>query len=106
MAKWYGKIGFFETVETRPGVWKEQIVKYPYFGDLIRNISKSQPSVGTNNDINISNSISIVADPYANTNFQHMRCIEFMGAEWNISSIEVQYPRLILTIGGKYNGGK
>ena len=103
MAKFYGKIGFAETVETAPGVWEEVIVEYSYYGDLMRNISKSQPSGGVNNDINVANSISIVADPYANKNFHQMKYAEFMGTKWNITNVEVQYPRLILTIGGVYH---
>lgn len=103
MAKFYGNIGFTTTVETEPGIWEETIVEYPYYGDLVRNISKSQSSDSVINNINVSNSISIIADPYANNNFQHMRYVEFMGAKWNITDVEVQYPRLILTVGGVYN---
>lgn len=103
MAKFYGNIGFAETVETEPGIWEEQIVEHPYFGDTLRDMSKSQPSGGVNNDINVANSISIVADPYANNNFHNMRYVEFMGAKWNITSVEPQRPRLILTVGGVYH---
>lgn len=105
MAKFYGIIGFGKTVETRPGVWVEQITKKPYYGDLTRNIRKLQSSENLNDDINIANEISIVADPFANNNFHSMRYVEFMGAKWKISNVEVQHPRLILTIGGLYNNG-
>ena len=104
MAKFYGNIGYIETVEIEPGLWKEQVVERPYYGDLTRNTSRYQSSGGVNDDININNIISIVADPYANENFQHMRYVEFMGAKWKISNVEVQYPRLLLTVGGVYNG--
>ena len=104
MAKFYGTIGFAETVETTPGVWKEKIVDYSYFGDIIRNARRLQFSDQLNDDINISNEISIVADPYANQNFHSMRYVEFMGAKWKITNVEVRYPRLILTVGGVYNG--
>ena len=104
MAKFYGKLGFAETVETTPGVWKEKIVDYSYFGDIIRNARRLQSSDQLNDDINISNEISIVADPYANQNFHSMRYVEFMGAKWKITNVEVRYPRLILTVGGVYNG--
>lgn len=104
MAKFYGKIGFAETVETAPGVWTENIVDYNYFGDIIRNARRLQSSDQLNDDINISNEISIVADPYANQNFHSMRYVEFMGAKWKITNVEVRYPRLILTVGGVYNG--
>lgn len=104
MAKYYGKIGYINTVEVEPGIWEEQIVERQYYGDLTRNVSRYQTSGGVNDDINISNNISIVADPYANENFQHMRYAEFMGAKWKITNVEIQYPRIILTIGGVYNG--
>ena len=103
MAKWYGEIGFAETVETKPGVWVEQITKRNCYGDTIRNSRRLQSANQLNDNINISNQISIVADPYANNNFHSMRYAEFMGTKWKISDIEVQCPRLILTLGGVYN---
>ena len=104
MAKFYGNIGFAETVETEPGVWVEEITVRPYYGDLVRNTRRLENSGGVNDNVNISNDISIIADPYANHNFHSIRYIEFMGAKWKVSNIEVRYPRLILTIGGVYNG--
>lgn len=104
MAKFYGSIGYAETVETKPGVWVEQITERKYYGDITRNSRRLQTSGQLNDDINVSNEISIVADPFANQNFHLMRYVEFMGAKWKISNVEVQYPRLILTIGGLYNG--
>ncbi|GHU60676.1 hypothetical protein FACS1894171_2470 [Clostridia bacterium] len=103
MAKFYGIIGYAETSETKPGVWKEQITEKTYHGDLIRNTRRLQSSEQLNDDINVANEISIVSDPFANENFYSMRYVEFMGAKWKITNVEVQYPRLILTIGGLYN---
>lgn len=104
MAKWFGKIGFAETKETTPGVWSEVITTHEYYGDVSRNSRRLQTSDKLNDDINISNEISIVADPFANNNFHSMRYIEFMGAKWKITNVEVKYPRLVLTLGGLYNG--
>lgn len=103
MAKFYGPIGYAVTVETRPGVWEEQIIERSYYGDLIRDTRRLQSSETLNDDISIANEISIVADPFANENFYSMRYVVFRGAKWKISNVEVQYPRLILTIGGVYN---
>ena len=103
MAKFYGAIGYAKTVETMPGVWTEQITERNYYGDVIRNSRRLQSSDKVNDDININNQISIVADPYAINNFHSMRYAEFMGAKWKISDVEVQYPRLLLTLGGLYN---
>ena len=104
MAKFYGVIGYGESFESERGVWENKIVERSYYGDLIRNTSRFQISDGVNDNINVNNNISIVADPYANENFQHMLYVKFMGAKWKITNVEVQYPRLILTIGGVYNG--
>jgi hypothetical protein len=103
MAKWYGVIGYAETVETKPGGWKEPVTERTYYGDLIRNTRKLQTANQLNDNINVANEISIVSDPFANQNFHSMRYVEFMGAKWKITNVEVQYPRLILTIGGVYH---
>ena len=73
---------------------------------MIRNTRKLQGAEKVNDDISIANEISVVADPFACQNFHRMRYIEFMGAKWKVSNVEVQYPRLILTIGGVYNAGQ
>lgn len=104
MAKYFGKIGYAEQVETAPGVWEEQITERQYYGDVVRNIRKLESSGDINDNINVSMEISIVADPYAIQNFHAMRYVEFMGSLWKITSIEVNYPRLMLSIGGVYNG--
>jgi len=105
MAKFYGKIGYIETVETSPGVWEEQITERNYYGDVIRNTRRLQTADKLNDDINISNEFSIVADPYAMNHFYSMKYIEFMGAKWKISNVDAStYPRLILSVGGLYNG--
>lgn len=105
MAKWFGVIGFAETtVETRPGVWEEQITEVNYYGDVMRDSRTLQTADQLNDNVNIANKISIVADPFANQHFHRMRYAEYMGAKWKVSTVEVQRPRLILTIGGLYNG--
>ena len=104
MAKWYGKIGFVETIETEPGIWEEQITERQYYGDVLSVNWKHQQSKDVNDDINITNQLSVVADPYANSHCSSMTYVEYMGAKWKISDIGVQFPRLILSIGGVYNG--
>ena len=104
MAKWYGKIGYADNVEVEPGVWEDSIVEHSYYGNLNRNTRSLQNSGGINDNINLSNEISIVADPYASENFYKMRYVEFAGTKWKITNVEVKYPRLILSIGGVWNG--
>ncbi len=103
MAKFYGAIGYGISKETVPGVWEDKIIERYYYGDLIRNTRRIQNSEYLNDNVNISNEISIIADPYANENFHLMRYVTFMGTKWKINSVEVQYPRLILSIGDVYN---
>lgn len=101
--KWSGKIGFVETKETRPGVWENVTTERNFYGDVIRDIRKNQSSGQVNDDINISNRISIVSNSFVRDNLAFMKYIEFMGTKWKITDVEVQYPRLILTIGGLWN---
>lgn len=104
MAKYYGNIGYAETVETSPGVHTEVITERAYFGDVFRNNRNLQSSGGVNDNIDISNEISIVADPFAYQNFHSMRYAEFMGTRWKITKVDAQqYPRLVLSLGGVYN---
>lgn len=100
MAKWHGKIGYAETVETRPGIWEEQITERNYSGELVRNTRRLQTTDQVNDDIVITNELSIIADPYADEHFHSMRYAEFRGTKWKITNVNVQYPRLILTLGG------
>lgn len=104
MAKFYGSIGFAETVETAPGIWDEQITERFYSGDLEKISRGLQSSDSVNDNINISNIISIIADPFAEQNLYAIRYVKFGGAKWKITNVDVQYPRLKLTIGGLYNG--
>lgn len=106
MAKFYGRIGYGETVETVPGVWDDVITERKYYGDVVRNSRKLTEGDKVNNDLTVGNSISIVADPYAYEHFFAMKYIVWAGAYWTISDVEVQRPRLLLRLGGVYNGPK
>lgn len=104
MAKFYGLVGYAEMVEKMPGVWVEDVITRPYSGDLLSNGRSLQNSGNVNDNVSINNQISIVADPYATHNYHTMRYVEFMGTKWKITNVNVQYPRLVLTLGGVYNG--
>lgn len=105
MAKWHGKVGYAVTEETTPGVWTEQITERNYYGDVIRNTRRYQSGDSLNDNLNVSNEISIIADPFAYQNFHALRYVEFMGSLWEISNAEMsERPRIVLSIGGVYNG--
>ena len=103
MAKYYGSIGYAASEETAPGVWEETITERNYYGDILRNSRSLTGNDKVNSDINISNEISIVSDSYASENIYAMRYITLAGCKWKIESVEIQYPRLILSIGGLYH---
>lgn len=105
MAKFQGLIGFIKTEETAPGVHTEIVEERMYTGDVLRN--NNRWDVGTehlNDNFNISNRLSIVADAYAYENFNFIKYLTLMGSKWKINTIEIQRPRIILNLGGLYNG--
>lgn len=104
MSKYFGKIGYGVTEEIRPGVGLPTITEREYYGDIVRNIRRYENGGEVNDDLNINVNLSIVADPFAYQNFHQIKYAEYMGSKWKVSSVEVQYPRLILTLGGVYNG--
>ena len=106
MNRFSGKIGFASEIdEVKPGIWAEEISERVYYGEILLVSRKLQVSGNINDDINISNRISIIGDPYAYNNFHKMRYIVYMNAKWKITDVDAShYPRLVLTLGGLYNG--
>lgn len=103
MTKFFGTIGFVRTKETAPGVWTPTTEERSYTGDVTRNYRRFDNGEYLNDNLNITNTISIVADSYAYECMGFMKYIVWMGTKWKISSIEVQRPRLIISMGGVYN---
>lgn len=105
MTKYYGMIGYAEAVDDDGfGVYTPNIIERPYYGDVIRNTKRDEIGSGVNDDITIQNNISIIADAYAYQNFYRIQYVTFMGARWKVRTVEVERPRLILSVGGVYNG--
>lgn len=104
MGKFYGPVGFAEPVETSPSVWTDRIVERNYYGDITKDIRKVTSSGGVNDNIVTSNNISIIADIYARDHSDRIRYVEFMGTKWKVDSVTIEYPRLMLILGGVYNG--
>lgn len=100
--KWYGDIAFKEEVEEEPGVWVSQITTRSFIGDILRNSWREQQGDKINANLTISNSISVIADPYLLNNFQKIEYIQVNGAKWRVSSVEMNYPRLTLSLGELY----
>lgn len=104
MGKWFGKIGYADMKEVEPGIYEPTITEVSYRGDVLSSRWKRQTSGDVNDDINVANVISIVADPFAFKNCSKMVYIEYLDAKWKISDVEVQSPRLMIIMGGVYNG--
>lgn len=104
MARYHGRVGYGDSEEKDLGVWEDVIVERSYTGDVIRNIRSLREGEQLNSDLSVQNSISVVADEYAYEHFFAIRYVEWAGALWTVSSVEVQRPRLLLTLGEVYNG--
>ena len=105
MGKFYGKVGFLRTVEEPEGssIWTEQLEEFDYYGDIIRNTRRWATADKLNDDLVINNQFSIIADSFAYKNLGAMKYVEYMGVKWKITDVELQYPRLIISVGGVYN---
>lgn len=104
MNRFFGAVGYGLSVESAPGVWEDAITEVSYYGNVIRNTRQLREGSLVNDDITVGNNISIVADAYANENFMSIRYIRWQGSLWTVTAVDVQAPRLVLTLGGLYNG--
>lgn len=105
MAKYCGKVGFVQTVETSPGIWEEVATERTYCGDVLRNTRRWEPRDQLNDNLSLNNMISIIgSDRYTFLHTSAIRYIWWQGEKWEVTNVEIQRPRLILTIGGVYNG--
>lgn len=106
MARFYGEVGYGHSVETGPGVWEDVITARTYSGDIVRNTRRSPEGQQINNDLTVGNSIEIVTDAYASEHFFAIRYVVWQGVYFQVVEVEVRPPRLVLRLGGVYNGPK
>lgn len=104
MAKYFGNVGYVFTTETAPSVYVENAVERPYYGDEIVINRRLDKGEGVNDDVEIGNQFSILADAYAYENFFAIRYITWMGQRWKVSKVTVQRPRLLIDVGGLWHG--
>lgn len=102
--RFYGEVGYGDTVEQAPGVYVDEITERSYFGDVVRHARQLQAEDDLNRKLSVQNSISIVADAFANDNFFAIRYVKWAEIRWTVSRVEIASPRLILTLGEVYNG--
>lgn len=103
MGRFYGKVGFAVQQETVPGIWEEVIEERTYSGEIMSNRWRTAPASDVNRDITLSSDFSILCDPYIKQNYMFIAYVEYMGAKWAVNSAEVNYPRVVLTVGGLWN---
>lgn len=104
MSRFYGAVGYAKTVNTAPGVFEEVEEEMMYYGDVLRNARRLESGENLNDQLVVNNSISIVADAHALNHFFEIRYVVWEGTKWKVTNVEVQRPRLILTLGKVYNG--
>lgn len=104
MSKFYGAIGYVITEDIGSGVYKPKTFERMSYGDMLSNSRRMSNSNTINGDITIQNKLSIIADPYSLVHLESIKYVEWLGVKWTVESIEVNAPRLFLTLGGVYNG--
>lgn len=106
MPRFYGKIGFGRQVETSPGVWLDEISERDYYGDILNTTRYREESDNVNDNVRLQQRLSIVADPFVNDNVYAIKYVRWAGSVWTVTAVEISRPRLILTLGGVYDGPK
>lgn len=104
MGKFFGEIGYVKTNETSPDIWKEETYSQNYYGDVLENVGLWRSSVSINDDVDLNCEISIIADHYALENYPYIKYVVYNGVKWKVKNVRPRYPRIILRIGGVYNG--
>ena len=104
MAKFSGMIGYAINSETAPGVFEDTIIERRHYGDVLSAASRWEQTEVLNDDLVISNRISIVADKFLRENLGAMKYALVNHQRWTIRKIEQKEPRFVLTLGGIYNG--
>ena len=100
--KWFGNIGFKEVTEDEPGLWVPHVIPKAFYGDVVKDYAKELQANTINADLQVSNKLSVVADQYLQNNFHKIAYVEFGGAKWKVSVVEVNFPRVSLTLGSLY----
>lgn len=104
MSKYYGKIGYVETVDRGDGVFVEQVSERNYYGDVVKNNIQWNATQQVNDNIGLSTQFSVLADSYAYEHFKYIRYVTYMGVKWEVTSVDPSNrPRLLISVGGVYN---
>lgn len=102
MARYFGHIGFATQIETSPGIWTDIIEQRPYKGDVIRNGRRYDSGESINDNFTITNTFSIISDAFLYSHIPAMRYIEYLGSKFKITSVDIDRPRVTISVGGVY----
>lgn len=105
MARYFGGIGFAVQEETRPGVWEDVIEERPYKGEVLHSGRRWDASENINDNVTLTNRFSIVSDAYLYSHIPAMRYLKYHGTKFKITSVEIDRPRVTISVGGVYVAG-
>lgn len=99
-------LGFSEkNKEVRPGVWKMQPEEVTHRAKLLTYNKDYDSGEEVNDDLKLRNRYEIVMKD-KKLDYQDMRYVIVKGTKWKVSALEFLEVRIIITLGGVYNGGQ
>lgn len=104
MTKYAGLVGYVVQEQTAPSVWTPVETPKRMKGDIIRQSASTQNDDKVNSDITLNHRVSLIGDAYAFSSYFNIRWIEIDGHKWEVTNVEVQRPRIIVSLGGPWNG--
>lgn len=105
MARFHDKVGFLIPMDNQiTGISEPVPVEKPYYGRILEHSRRWDSSDSTNDDLTITNQISITANDYAFKYLSSIAYVRWKKGCWKVSSIRVKGPEIVLTLGGVWNG--
>lgn len=103
--RFFDAIGFGFSQEVRRDVWEDVITENKYYGEVRQNTQTMSVSGSVLTERTFNTTISVVADSFALENYTAIKYVRWAGSLWTVTSVKSDLrPRLILTLGEKYNG--
>lgn len=104
MNQFRGKIGFSIPVNKGHGIYDNSVVERTYRGDILSQSRKLDAGTNINDNIDMNIRLSILSDDFLNVHLSQITYVHYMGGVWKVKSIEPSRPRIVLALGGVYNG--